>query len=175
MAIITPETPVSICMYTTINAPVGVASCDFSDDSSFIAMGLSDSSIVINAMDPMNKMKKLRDMEFLEKIDIETADNVHAQMFDLQGSQSSVRYTGHGGPVFSVNFSPDRRLLLSSSGDKTIRLWSMDAQRNVVIYRCPAMVWQVIWVTGARLARLGVKKRENSSKTDNFHLYFRVF
>ncbi|KAF1768573.1 hypothetical protein GCK72_000385 [Caenorhabditis remanei] len=142
MAIITPETPVSICMYTTINAPVGVASCDFSDDSSFIAMGLSDSSIVINAMDPMNKMKKLRDMEFLEKIDIETADNVHAQMFDLQGSQSSVRYTGHGGPVFSVNFSPDRRLLLSSSGDKTIRLWSMDAQRNVVIYRCPAMVWQ---------------------------------
>lgn len=142
MAIVSPETPVSICMYTTVNAPIGVASCDFSDDSSFIAMGLSDSSIVINAMDPMNKMKKLRDMEYLDKIDIETADNVQSQMFDLQASTSSARFTGHGGPVFSVNFSPDRRLLLSSSGDKTIRLWSMDAQRNVVIFRLPAMVWQ---------------------------------
>ncbi|PIC50846.1 hypothetical protein B9Z55_001588 [Caenorhabditis nigoni] len=142
MAIISPETPVSICMYTTINAPIGVASCDFSDDSSFIAMGLSDSSIVINAMDPMNKMKKLRDMEYLEKIDIETADNVQSQMYDLQASTSSARLTGHGGPVFSVNFSPDRRLLLSSSGDKTVRLWSMDAQRNVVIFRLPSMVWQ---------------------------------
>ncbi|CAP20503.1 Protein CBR-TAF-5 [Caenorhabditis briggsae] len=142
MAIISPETPVSICMYTTINAPIGVASCDFSDDSSFIVMGLSDSSIVINAMDPMNKMKKLRDMEYLEKIDIETADNVQSQMYDLQASTSSARLTGHGGPVFSVNFSPDRRLLLSSSGDKTVRLWSMDAQRNVVIFRLPSMVWQ---------------------------------
>uniref|UniRef100_A0A1I7T932 LisH domain-containing protein n=1 Tax=Caenorhabditis tropicalis TaxID=1561998 RepID=A0A1I7T932_9PELO len=142
MAIISPETPVSICMYTTVNAPIGVASCDFSDDSSFIAMGLSDSSIVINAMDPMNKMKKLREMDHLEKIDVETADNVQSQMFDLQASTTSVRYTGHGGPVFSVNFSPDRRLLLSSSGDKTIRLWSMDAQTNVVIYRTPTMIWQ---------------------------------
>ncbi|EGT46811.1 CBN-TAF-5 protein [Caenorhabditis brenneri] len=142
MAIITPESPVSICMYTTVNAPIGVASCDFSDDSSLIVMGLSDSSIVMNAMDPMNKIKKLRDMDVLDKIDIETADNIQSQMFDLQASTTSVRLTGHGGPVFSVNFSPDRRLLLSSSGDKTIRLWSLESQSNVVIYRSPAMVWQ---------------------------------
>lgn len=146
MAIISAESPVSICMYTTINAPIGISSCDFSDDSNLIALGLSDSSIILNSMDPMNKMKKLRDMEYLEKIDIETADNVQSQMFDLQGSTTSVRYTGHGGPVFSVNFSPDRRLLLSSSGDRTIRLWSMDTQRNVVIYRTPALIWDVSFI-----------------------------
>ncbi|CAI5439170.1 unnamed protein product [Caenorhabditis angaria] len=141
MALVSADSPVSICMHTVINAPIGVSACDFSDDSNFIVMGLQDSSILVNAMNPMNKIRKLRDMEYLDKIDIETADNINEQMFDLQASTSNVRFTGHGATVFSVNFSPDRRLLLSSAGDKTIRLWSMDTQKNVVIYRTPAVVW----------------------------------
>ncbi|CAB03035.2 Transcription initiation factor TFIID subunit 5 [Caenorhabditis elegans] len=170
MAIISAESPVSICMYTTVNAPIGVASCDFTDDSSLIAMGLSDSSIVMNAMDPMNKMKKLRDMEFLDKIDIETADNVQSQMFDLQGSTTSVRYTGHGGPVFSVNFSPDRRLLISSAGDRTVRLWSMETQRNAVIYRTPAVVWQAQFCSrGYYFATASADKTAAMWSTDRMH------
>ncbi|CAI2312621.1 unnamed protein product [Caenorhabditis sp. 36 PRJEB53466] len=170
MAIISPETPVSICMYTTCNAPIGVASCDFSDDSSFIAMGLSDSSIVINALDPMNKMKKLHGMDVLDKIDIETADNVQSQMFDLQASAGTSRLTGHGGPVFSVNFSPDRRLLLSSGGDRTVRLWSLDTQRNVVIFRTPSIIWDAQFCNrGYYFATASVDKTAAVWSTDRMH------
>lgn len=143
MAIVSPESPVSICMYTTINTPVGVASCDFSDDSMLLAMGLSDSGLHVRCMDPNNRLKRLKEADDLEKIDLETAENVTEQIYDLATSANDIRLSGHGASVFSVNFSPDKRLLLSSSGDKTVRLWSLDTRRNVVIYRTPSVVWDV--------------------------------
>ncbi|CAD6190891.1 unnamed protein product [Caenorhabditis auriculariae] len=141
MTVVSPESPVSICMYTTMNSPIGVSSCVFSDDSTLLAMGLADSSILVNSMDPDNQLKRLKDIDELEKIDLETAENVLEQMYEPESAMSSIRFSGHGSTVVSVDFSPDRRLLLSSSADKTVRLWSMDVQRNVVIYRTPSAVW----------------------------------
>ncbi|CAB3410596.1 unnamed protein product [Caenorhabditis bovis] len=141
MTIVSAESPVSICMYTTLNSPFGIASSDFSDDSSFVAMGMSDSTIVINAMNPMSKLRKLHSVDVLEKIDMETAENIQELMFDADQSAGNLKFTGHGAPVFSVNFSPDKRLLLSSSGDKTVRLWSLEVQKNVVVYRTPTVIW----------------------------------
>jgi transcription initiation factor TFIID subunit 5 len=47
------------------------------------------------------------------------------------------------GPVHSVCFSCDRRLILSGSRDETIRLWNVDLRRNIVVYRADAPVWDV--------------------------------
>jgi transcription initiation factor TFIID subunit 5 len=71
---------------------------------------------------------------------------------------NSKRLIGHSGPVYSVSFEPSAirhtetstntspRLLLSSSADKTIRLWSLDAWSCLVVYRAhDAPVWDVQW------------------------------
>lgn len=43
---------------------------------------------------------------------------------------------GHSRPVYGLDFSADERLLLSASGDGTVRLWSTDIGANLVAYRC---------------------------------------
>lgn len=71
---------------------------------------------------------------------------------------NSRRLIGHSGPVFAVAFSPATakpypdspstgpRYLLSSSADKTIRLWSCDTWTCLVAYRGhDAPVWDVRW------------------------------
>ncbi len=75
-------------------------------------------------------------------------------------SPSSRRLVGHSGPVFAVSFSPaianydaapdapatTPTYLLSSSADKTIRLWSIDAWQCLVVYKGhDEPVWDVKW------------------------------
>jgi transcription initiation factor TFIID subunit 5 len=73
---------------------------------------------------------------------------------------NSKRLIGHSGPVYSVSFAPSAtrspnptnaantspRVLLSSSADKTIRLWSIDAWTCLVVYKGhDAPVWDIRW------------------------------
>jgi transcription initiation factor TFIID subunit 5 len=74
---------------------------------------------------------------------------------------SSRRLIGHSAPVYSVSFSPSiegpanaddsipstaPKLLLSSSSDKTIRLWSLEAWTCLVVYKGhEGPVWNVRW------------------------------
>lgn len=71
---------------------------------------------------------------------------------------NSHRLIGHSGPVYAVAFAPsitspddaevktNTRWLLSSSADKTIRLWSLDLWRCIVIYKGHDQpVWDVTW------------------------------
>ncbi|KAK6016405.1 WD domain, G-beta repeat protein, partial [Ostertagia ostertagi] len=129
LTLVSQESPPSVCMLTALNA-YGLVSSS------------SDGSIELTAFDEEQKLKKLRDMDALERIDTD-ADNVSDLLYDDASAKSEVTLHGHSGVVYSVHFSPDNRLLASSSLDCTIRLWSLETQKNVVVYRLSRPVWQV--------------------------------
>ena len=55
---------------------------------------------------------------------------------------------GHSRPVYGLDFSLDERLLLSASGDGTVRLWSTEIGANLVAYRwalCYASQQTQLW------------------------------
>lgn len=64
---------------------------------------------------------------------------------------SSRRLIGHSQPVYAVSFSPSATgnrptNLLSSSGDKSVILWSLDTYSPLVIYKGHNdIVWDVKW------------------------------
>lgn len=80
------------------------------------AGGFADSSV------------RLYDMEALS-----TARGLPPEQQDGAGVQ--VLY-GHFDSVYGVSFSPDSQYLLSSSGDGTIRFWSIALQACVTQYQC---------------------------------------
>lgn len=142
LTLVSQESPPSVCMITALNTYGCVSSSDISDDSTILCIGSSEGSIELIAFDEEQKLKKLRDMEELERIDTD-ADNISELLYDEASAKSEVTLFGHSGPVCSVHFSPDNRLLASSSMDNTIRLWSLEAQKSVVVYRLSHPVWQV--------------------------------
>ncbi|KAK4861184.1 hypothetical protein LT330_004100 [Penicillium expansum] len=133
----------SVCMFTFHNTYDGVTCMDFSDDSQVVAVGFQQSYIRIWSLDGTN---------------IQAADP------DLDNSPpaSSRRLIGHAGPVTAVAFQPcasareglsgddkvatNARWLLSSSMDKTIRLWSLDSWQCMVVYKGhDRPVWDLSW------------------------------
>ncbi|WKX91620.1 hypothetical protein Q1695_009999 [Nippostrongylus brasiliensis] len=142
LTLVSQESPPSVCMLTALNAYGGVSCCDISDDSLILCIGGVDGSIELTAFDEEQKLKKLRDMESLEGIDMD-ADNISELLYDDVTAKSEVSLVGHCGAVYSAHFSPDNRLLASCAMDKTIRLWSLETQKNVVVYRLNDPVWQV--------------------------------
>ncbi|VDL78095.1 unnamed protein product [Nippostrongylus brasiliensis] len=141
LTLVSQESPPSVCMLTALNAYGGVSCCDISDDSLILCIGGVDGSIELTAFDEEQKLKKLRDMESLEGIDMD-ADNISELLYDDVTAKSEVSLVGHCGAVYSAHFSPDNRLLASCAMDKTIRLWSLETQKNVVVYRLNDPVWQ---------------------------------
>uniref|UniRef100_A0A183ETZ8 WD_REPEATS_REGION domain-containing protein n=1 Tax=Gongylonema pulchrum TaxID=637853 RepID=A0A183ETZ8_9BILA len=78
----------------------------------------------------------------LDLIEQESED-AFEQVYDDEEASTSIVLHGHNGGVHSVSFSPDKRLLLSSSRDRTIRLWSIASRSNVVLYRYATPIWEV--------------------------------
>ncbi len=40
-------------------------------------------------------------------------------------------FTGHSSSIYSVAFSPDGKYLASGSADSTVKLWSVESQKEV--------------------------------------------
>ncbi|XP_076169076.1 transcription initiation factor TFIID subunit 5-like isoform X2 [Ptiloglossa arizonensis] len=128
-----PDTLPSICFYTLLNAVHTVTAAEVAEDSSLLAIGFSDSSIKVWTLIPQ-KLRLMKTGEQLQDIDRE-ADDVLVRMMDDRTAESSRCLYGHNGPVYSLSFSPDRNLLLSSSEDSTVRLWSLHTWTCVVCYK----------------------------------------
>ncbi|XP_014484463.1 PREDICTED: transcription initiation factor TFIID subunit 5 [Dinoponera quadriceps] len=131
--IVGPDTLPSICFYTLMNAVHTVTSAEVSEDSSLLAIGFRDSGIKVWSLIPQ-KLRLMKTGEELQDIDRER-DDVLVRMMDERTSESARNLYGHSGPVYSLSFSPDRNLLLSSSEDATIRLWSLHTWTCVVCYK----------------------------------------
>ncbi|KAG2416337.1 hypothetical protein HFD88_007552 [Aspergillus terreus] len=130
---------VSVCMFTFHNTYDGINCLDFSDDNMLVAAGMQESYIRVWSMDG----KKIPS----------TYDSV-----DDTPPSNSRRLIGHSGPVYAVAFAPsttrsetattptNARWLLSSSADKTIRLWSLDLWQCMVVYKGHDQpVWDLQW------------------------------
>ncbi|KAL2863948.1 putative transcription initiation factor TFIID subunit [Aspergillus lucknowensis] len=129
---------VSVCMFTFHNTYDGVNCLDFSDDNLLVAAGMQESYIRVWSLDG----KKITS----------TYDNVE------DNPTNSRRLIGHSGPIYAVAFAPsttstdgavaptNARWLLSSSADKTIRLWSLDLFQCMVVYKGHDQpVWDLQW------------------------------
>nr|CAD2203667.1 unnamed protein product [Meloidogyne enterolobii] len=142
---ISHENPPSVCLYTLLNSQGdgGLCSATISDNASLLALGYGSSNIQVNALATEN-LRMLKEAKELEELDNEM-EEFSEEMFDEKNKQKSFTLLGHSGPVHSLSFSCEKRLLLSASRDATIRLWGLEMQRNLVIYRPMAPVWKAIF------------------------------
>ncbi|KAF2096839.1 WD40 repeat-like protein, partial [Rhizodiscina lignyota] len=147
---------VSVVMYTFHNTFDSINCLDFSGDQNLVAAGMAESYIRVWSLDgsPLPSLMPSNPNEPPPK------------------PVSSRRLVGHSGPVYAVSFSPSTvnpstsssaqtngtstesskypstksQYLLSSSADKTIRLWSLDVWQCLVAYRAhDSPVWDVQW------------------------------
>jgi transcription initiation factor TFIID subunit 5 len=113
---------------------------DFSDDNMLVAAGFEDSYIRVWSLDG------------------KTIQPTHPGLEEVTPPSNSKRLFGHSGPVYTVAFAPsaprsegemaptNARWLLSTSLDKTIRLWSLDTWQCMVVYKGhDGPVWDVNW------------------------------
>ncbi|KAJ5893263.1 transcription initiation factor TFIID subunit 5 [Penicillium taxi] len=132
----------SVCMFTFHNTFDSINCVDFSDDNELVACGFAQSYIRVWT------------------IDGKPIEPAYPEIDDLPPTNSR-RLIGHSGPVYAVCFQPsgtrpetDRedivptnaRFLLSSSDDKSIRLWSLDSWACLVVYKGhDRVVWDLSW------------------------------
>lgn len=113
---LSPALP-SVCMYTFHNTNDGLCSVDFSQDCTLAAGGFQESYIRIFSLQGKPLVSAL------------PSENPH------QTAPTTRRLIGHSGPVYGVSFSPNNQYIVSSSEDRTVRLWSLDTYTALVVYK----------------------------------------
>ncbi|KAI6233057.1 Transcription initiation factor TFIID subunit 5 [Aphelenchoides fujianensis] len=128
---INAENPPSICLYTILNSS-GVCAAAFSETGENLAVGFRGSEVHVHALNQRVGFKQLE----------QEHDEIPEELlYDESTKTDLLQLSGHVGPVHSVNFSVDKRLLLSGSADETVRLWNLDMRRTLVVYRVDSPVW----------------------------------
>ncbi|CAE6383066.1 unnamed protein product [Rhizoctonia solani] len=134
----------SVCAFTVHDAMDGMTCAGFSQDSTLMAVGFSESYIRLWNL----KGEKLRGMRSDFQVTGVKDGSSLKRLREKQGSTTR-KLIAHSGPVYTTAFdisSPSPRFLLSCSADTTTRLWSLDTLTNVSVYRGhQAPVWDVQW------------------------------
>ncbi|KAJ7373053.1 Transcription initiation factor TFIID subunit 5 [Desmophyllum pertusum] len=128
-----PDILPSICFYSVLNAHASLNSVSISNDSSLLSGGFEDSSVRVWSLTP-KKLRMLKSPSELAQIDKE-AEDVLERIMDHRTAVECRRLIGHSGPVFSTSFNNDNSFLLSSSADKTVRLWSLYTFSSLVSFK----------------------------------------
>lgn len=124
----------SICCYTVQNTYEGMTCAEISKDSRFLACGYTDSYIDIHCL--TGNIKKLKSSQELKSV----SNDEH---YDTLGS-NTIRLVGHSGPIYSLSFSHAGKLLVSTSADCTVRLWSLELFECIAVYKGHVFpVWSV--------------------------------
>ncbi|KAJ0393488.1 hypothetical protein P43SY_001249 [Pythium insidiosum] len=115
--------PSALC-FSLVNAESHVTDMCFSDDATMVGACCDDGAFRVwrNDEQPLG-----------------TARGSVYQGGDLPDEDDEDETTavlrGHSSAVYGASFSPDNQFALTASGDSTVRLWSLAAKSNVVIYR----------------------------------------
>lgn len=128
-----PDVLPSICFYSVLNAHSSLNSVSISNDSSLLSGGFEDSSVRVWSLTP-KKLRMLKSPSELAQIDKE-AEDVLERIMDHRTAVESRKLIGHSGPVFSTSFNNDNSFLVSSSADRTVRLWSLYTFSSLVSFK----------------------------------------
>lgn len=108
----------------------------------------------------MNQIKYTRDGDILFSV---AKDKVICAWFTANGERLGT-YHGHQGAIWTVDISPNTKLLASGSADNTIRLWNPRTGENVKTWELPTAIkrvefsedgTQLLGVTEKRMGFLG--------------------
>lgn len=115
----------------------------WSEDGTLMAIAFASALIKVWTLTG-NKLRRLKAASELAEIDRE-ADDVLVRMMD-DSAESHRCLRGHSGPVYCLDFSPDKMTLLSSSEDTSIRLWNLLTWTCVVVYKGHLFpVWKAVF------------------------------
>jgi hypothetical protein len=72
---------------------------------------------------------------------------MEAHVWDVRDGKLHETLEGHAGNIWTLSFRPDGKVLASGSEDGTVRLWSLDANKNEVLSLGPSLgpVKQVVY------------------------------
>lgn len=173
----------SVCAFTIHDAGQTMTAAQFSDDVTILGAGFSDSSIKLWNLKG-EPFEPIRDDGTLDSTSVNESESVRRMR--KKTTTNSIKLIGHSGPVYSLSFDPipgpsaPPRHLISSSQDSTIRLWSLDLFKNLVVYRGHREpVWDVEWgpkgiyfasASRDRTARLWCCERVNAVRMFVGHL-----
>jgi len=140
---LSPVKSPSIRCFTIHNANNIISSLNSTKDASLIALGTSQSYIDIMKSDG-GSLRCLKPSTELASFDLSKITDYSALYEEKDSYQ---RLIGHSGAVYGTCFFPtdyEKRLLISSSQDKTVKLWSLDNWSNLVTYKGHSgAVWNV--------------------------------
>lgn len=60
-----------------------------------------------------------------------TSINKNIRIFNIQEKKSEEIVTGHFFAIYTIDVSPDHRLLITGSKDKTVRIWDLSSKKQV--------------------------------------------
>ncbi|KKA03678.1 Transcription initiation factor TFIID subunit 5 [Hanseniaspora uvarum DSM 2768] len=101
----------SICLFTFQNTNENVSCMRISPDCKFIATGDLQSQIFLYQLDQRTPLTS------------DTSNNLNKNIIDA--SSGKYQLTAHSGPVYSMDFTPCGKYLVSCSYDSTIKIWSL--------------------------------------------------
>ena len=150
-------------------APNRLISAEFSEDSSILACGFSESYIRLWNL----KGDSLEDTRSdFDASTMQTSSDRKKLRRSTDGSGAPAttrKLVAHSGPVYAMSFDPlpgpsgPPRYLLSASQDSTVRLWSLDTYTNIVAYRGHRdPVWDVEW--GPRGVYFATASRDRTAR-----------